>query len=248
MRIVNPKGHYHFLVGIDPYSSGVIADAGYEVVHATLKRSVPWRDGFEAIDAHLHGMGQDRYALCGVELRSPASYTMAGFIAFNRAYCDLLKAWDLYVGDLNPVARTNVAPFYDPPEQPALHGFSYTVAASEPPGTLVIAGAGELRSRALSEEGIIRRGETDADAMAEKAAYVMEVMEKRLSGLGGTWEMITTVDIYTVHPIDGRVEEIVLSGMGAARRHGVRRYYARPPVVDLEYEMDMRGVRQEIVI
>ena len=124
MLIANVRGHYHFLTGIDPYSSGTIADARYEIVHATLERAVLWREGFERIDAHLYGAGQDRYALCGVELRSPAPYTMQGFIAFNRGYCDLLKAWDLYVEDLNPVARTNVAPLYDPPGEPSLHGFS----------------------------------------------------------------------------------------------------------------------------
>jgi hypothetical protein len=25
-------------------------------------------------------------------------------------------------------------------------------------------------------------------------------------------------------------------------------YYARPPVIDIDYEMDVRGVRQEIVL
>jgi hypothetical protein len=35
---------------------------------------------------------------------------------------------------------------------------------------------------------------------------------------------------------------------GAAGRHGIRWHYARPPVVDVEYEMDVRGVHQELIL
>lgn len=249
MLIQHPQGHYRFLKGIDPYSGGVIANVGYEIIHVVLEQPLPWRQGFEKIDAHLRVAGRDRYALCGVELRSPAPFTLEGFVAFNWGYCALLHEWDLYVGDLNPVARTNVAPLYDPPTQPMLHGFSYTspsLISSRP--TLVVAGAGELQEGLLTNEGIIRRGEISPEAMREKAFYVMEVMEARLKALGGAWEMINTVDIYTVHPFEEWVEEIILNRMGAAKRHGIRWYHSRPPIVDIEFEMDMRGVRQEIII
>ena len=83
MLIAHPKGHYHFLQGIDPYSCGIIADPGYEIIHVTLAEALPWRAGFERVDAHLTAEGRDRYALCGIELRSPAPFTMQGFIDFN---------------------------------------------------------------------------------------------------------------------------------------------------------------------
>jgi len=38
------------------------------------------------------------------------------------------------------------------------------------------------------------------------------------------------------------METLVLPGLPAARRHGVTWYYARPPVIDIEYEMDLQGV------
>jgi hypothetical protein len=173
---------------------------------------------------------------------------MDGFIGFNRSYCALLEAWGLYVDGVNPVARTNVAPLFDPPEEPALHGFSYTVTSDRNRQTVVIAGAGELDSPDLVSEAIIRRGETSGEAMEEKAAYVMDVMEKRLQGLGGDWDLITAVDIYTVHPLDGFVEDRVVSRLGGAARHGICRYHARPPILEIEYEMDMRGVLQEVVL
>ena len=249
MLIAKPEGHYHFLQGIDPYSCGVAADPGWEIVHATLDRALPWRQGFERVEAHLQEVGRDRQALCGMELRSPAPFTMAGFIAFNQDYCQVLKAWGLYVGDLNPVARTNVAPAHEPPEALVLHAFSYTVpAAGDTPKTLVVAGAGELRQGVLVEGGIIRTGETSEGAMQEKAGYVMDVMAERLFGLGGSWGLVNAVDVYTVHPLDGLLEDILLSRMGPAQRHGIRWYCTRPPVVDIEFEMDMRGVRRDLVL
>ena len=47
----HPTGHYRFLPGIAPYSCGVIADPGYEVVRVSLQVPEPWRDGFKRVDA-----------------------------------------------------------------------------------------------------------------------------------------------------------------------------------------------------
>ena len=84
--------------------------------------------------------------------------------------------------------------------------------------------------------------------MREKVGYVVDVMAERLFGLGGSWEMINAVDVYTVHALDGLVEDILFNRIGSARRHGFRWHFTRPPVVDIEFEMDMRGVRQDLVI
>ena len=53
MLIANPQGHYHFLKGIDPYSCGVVADPGYEIVFVTLRSPTSWKEGFHLIDRHL---------------------------------------------------------------------------------------------------------------------------------------------------------------------------------------------------
>src|SRR5712691_10098469 len=55
-----PDGGYRFLPGIAPFSSGVVALPGYEVVHATLRAPIPWRDGFALIDRHLRPEGRPR--------------------------------------------------------------------------------------------------------------------------------------------------------------------------------------------
>ncbi len=247
MLLANPRGGYHFLMGIDPYSCGVVADPGYEIVHATLRTPLPWREGFEKIDSHLREIGRPRHALCGVELRSPTPYSMEGFIEFNVGYCDLVQTWDLYVGDLNPVARTNVAPAHSPPVAPVLHGFSYTATEmQDAPMTFVVAGAAELREAALDEDDIIRRGESGPDALREKAGHVIGIMESRLHGLGASWEVVTAIDVYTVLLLEGLLEDSVLPKIGVAGRHGLCWSRARPPVLGLDFEMDMRGVRSEI--
>ena len=249
MLIAHPRGNYHFLRGIDPYSCGVVADPGYEIVHATLSESLPWQQGFDRVAAHLDAHNLDRNALCGMELRSPEPFTMQGFIDFNGDYCSVLKEWGLFVDGLNPVARTNVAPVHHPPAEPHLHAFSYVVANPHiGRKTLVVAGAGELLEGILEAERIIRPGDTSPDSMREKAAYVMEVMEERLLGLGGAWALVDTVDIYTIYPLVDLYEHVVLPPMGPAARHGARWYYSRPPVVDIDFEMDMRGIVTDLVV
>ena len=249
MLIHNTKGHYHFLKGIDPYSCGVIADTGHEIVNITLLQLIPWREGFARIDGYLKAHGLQRAALCAMQLRCPAPFTMDGFIAFNRKYCEVLQEWGLYLDELNPLARTNVVPLTAPPKESMLYGFSYIRPCDKGVRkTFVIAGAGDLLDGVLTSEHIVRRGETHLEAMREKAAYVIGVMEERLLGLGGTWNSVNRVDIYTVHSLSGLAEDIVLPKLGTAQHHGVHWYQAHPPIVELEYEMDMRGVEQELYL
>lgn len=249
MLIHKPDGHYRFLKGIAPYSCGVVADDGWEIVHATLAEPLHWQMGFDRVEMHLRELARDRHALCGMELRSPAPFTMQGFIDFNREYCDVLASWGLYVDGDNPVARTNVAPVEDPPSNVTLHAFSYTVEAeADRPATLVVAGAGELREGRLDDAAIVRRGQIDPSAMHEKAAYVMDVMEERLAGLGGAWASVNAVDVYTCHPVDLLLNNFLWKRLGPARRHAVRLHHTRPPVLDIEFEMDVRGLRTELVI
>ena len=127
MLVENKLGNYSFLKGIAPYSAGVAAEAGFEIVHVRLSRYFPLRVGFDAVEAHLKKAGRPLQAVCGMELRSPKPFSFTGFNEFNADYVDALKKWDLLVEGMNPVARTNVAPAVNPPAEPTLYGFSYTV-------------------------------------------------------------------------------------------------------------------------
>lgn len=244
----HPKGDYRFLPGIDPYSAGVVAKPGHEIVHVTLQDPPSYRQGFELIGQHLMGQGRPRTALCAIQLRIPAALPFDGFADFNREYRSILEDWDLLVDGLNPVARTNVAPAVRPPAEPSLYAFSYTAPCTEanPPPTFVVAGAGELAGAKLSAERIVRAGDTNQDAMREKAAHVMGTMQSRLQALGGTWSQVTAVDVYTIHALHAFLAATILELMGPAAIHGVHWFLSRPPIIDLDFEMDMRGIHKEI--
>jgi hypothetical protein len=245
--IDHPDGNYRFLPGIAPYSCGAVSVSGFEIVHAVLQRPLPYRAGFDRIAGHLAAAGRPKAALCGVELRSPAPFSFPGFAAFNGEYAAVLEGWGLLVNGVNPVARTNVSPVVRPPGEPVLYGFSYTrpCAGAQPP-TFVVAGAGELPEGILAAEGIVAAGDTSPRGITTKAAFVMDLMERRLFGLGADWALVNAVEVYTVHSLDTILPELVLNRAGPAAVHGVRWHYSRPPITGIEYEMDLRGTRTEV--
>ncbi len=242
-------GGYRYLPGIGAFSSGVIAMPGFEIVHVTLGAPVPWREGFtRVIDEHLGAAGRPRTALCGIELRSPAPFTFEGFAEFNEGYRSLLAEWKILIGDDNPLPRTNVAPVAAAPREPSLYAFDYTVAGGTAAPTFVVAGAGEMRDRGQRAAGIVRHGETSVDAMREKARFVMGVMQERMKALGAEWSRATTIDVYCAESIHGFLVDEILRPAGAAGIHGVRWFPSRPPIQGLEFEVDVRGVRRELIV
>jgi hypothetical protein len=177
-------------------------------------------------------------------LRSPAAFTDAGFIAFNRHYVGTLERWGIMRDDKNPVARSNVCPEQHKPAEPSFHAFCFTRAVAGASGSFVIAGSGEAEEgHASYRERTVRFGDTSPDGLREKGAYVLNRMEQRMAAVGVTWADTTAVQVYTVydlHPFLG--DEIVRRG---AAQHGLTWHFARPPVVGLDYEMDCRGVPVE---
>ena len=242
MLVRNEKGGYAFLRGMAPYSAGARALAGFEIEHARLVKPLPLKQGFDAVAARLKALGRPRQALCGMELRSPRPFSFQGFIAFNAGYITVLQDWGLMVEGLNPVARTNVAPEVAAPAEPSLYGFSYTVPARPGGVTFVVAGAGELPEGSLDPHDVVRRGETSAEALLEKARFVLGLMDGRLRGLEAGWDQVTQTEVYTVHNLYPFIREVVRTP------HGFTWHYARPPIVSIEYEMDLRCCRREVVL
>lgn len=248
MLAENTRGNYSFLKGIAPYSAGVIAAAGFEIVHVRLSRYVPLRVGSQAIEAHLREAGRPLEAICGMELRSPKPFSFSGFSEFNAGYVDVLKKWDLLVDGINPVARTNVAPAINPPAEPSFYGFSYTVRSSTKRKTFVVAGAGELPEGSLDPHDVVRAGESSPAAIQEKMRFVIGLMEGRLKGLGVSWNDVTVSEIYSVHDIHPFLETELLTRQDEGGAHGLTWHYSRPPIQSIEYEMDLRGCATELVI
>jgi hypothetical protein len=240
-----PQGGYRFLRGVFQYSAGVVAAPGFEIVRVRLMEEVALEDGFARIANHLREEGRPLTAFCACELRSPAPFTDAGFRAFNERYVARLGAWGLLERGDNPVARSNVCPEIAPPAAPCLHAFCFTVAASAP-ATFVVSGSGEAREGgALYKDRTVRYGETSPGAMREKAGFVVGEMERRLAALGCDWRATTATQVYTVHDLKPFLADVILE-RGAARA-GFVWHYCRPPVAGLEFEMDCRGVRREVV-
>lgn len=245
--LVFAPGGYRFIPGPFQYSAGVSAESGLRIVRVRFSEPVPLAEGFHAIARIITGAGRPLTAFCACELRSPAPFTDAGFIAFNKIYVGTLAQWGLFGGTTNPVARSNVCPEIAPPAVPSFHAFSYTEAASGAAPSFVIAGSGEAREgKGSYAERIVRLGDTSPDGLREKACFVLDVMEKRLRLFGVAWPATTAAQVYSVHDIHPLMAaEIVPRG---AALHGLTWHYCRPPVVGLDYEMDCRSVAVEQLV
>jgi hypothetical protein len=240
-------GGYRFIPAVFQYSGGAAALPGFAVRRVRFTKPVPLAEGFARIERVIQAAGRPLTAFCACELRSPAPFTEAGFRAFNEIYVVTLKKWGLFDGTTNPVARSNVCPEIAPPAEPSFHAFSFTVQDANAAPSFVISGGAEAREGAGSYvERTVRRGDTSADGMREKARYVLDEMGRRLGVLGFCWDDTTASQVYTVydlHPFLG--EEIVRRG---AAHSGLTWHFCRPPVAGLDYEMDCRGVHTEEVI
>ncbi|MCO5131390.1 MAG: hypothetical protein M9932_12585 [Xanthobacteraceae bacterium] len=245
--IPSRHGGYRFIPGVSQYSGGVGALPGYALERVRFSRPVPLAAGFDRVAAIIKAAGQPLTAFCACELRSPKPFTEQGFRDFNTAYTAVLSSWGIVVDGVNPVARSNVCPQVEPPAEPSFHAFTYVVPAPDAPPSFMISGSAE------SEEGpgdyrsrIVRLDDTSPEGMREKAVAVLKEMERRMSAFSGGWPQTTGVQIYTVHDIFPFVESEL--GRRGALGHGLTWHFNRPPVVDLEYEMDCRRIHRERVV
>lgn len=239
-------GNYSYIPAVFQYSAGVAAAPGYAIERVRFSRPVPLAEGFERIAALLQAAGRPLTAFCACELRSPGQFTEDGFRAFNKAYVEVLGRWGIFDGRTNPVARSNVCPEVDPPPAPSFHAFAFTVPAPDAPASFVIAGSGEApENRSSYKDHIVRRGDVSADGLREKARFVLGEMERRMGLFGAGWRDVTAVQLYTVHDVHPLLSQEF--GRRGALRQGLTWHYNRPPVVDLDFEMDCRRVHRERV-
>jgi hypothetical protein len=241
-------GGYAFLEGGFPYSAGVIAQPGFALQRARFAQPLPMAEGFAAIAAHLRSLGRPPTALAAAELRSPQPFSFDGFHAFNVGYVDVLSQWGLVRNGLNPVARSNVCPLFDAPAEPSFFAFSYTVERSEPaaPAGFVVAGSGEWPEGGRFPQDIVARGDVSALGLDAKAGYVLATMQDRTRGLGADWASLTACHVYTVHDFHASLApHFARTGL---TRIGLTWQVCRPPIVELEFEMDVRAVAVERVL
>ena len=145
------------------------------------------------------------------------------------------------------MARSNVCPEIDPPAEPSFYAFSFTRPSQSTTPSFVISGSGEsLDGGATYAERTVRYRDLSPEGIKEKVSYVVAAMERRMGEFGFGWKDATAAQTYTIHDFHPVfAEELVRHG---AARSGLTWHFARPPVIDLEYEMDCRRVLREIVI
>jgi len=233
-RVVNnPAGGYRFLSSeARPFSHGVVADADFDLTHATFERPVPLEEGIEAAVRHVAAAARPAAAIAGFELRSPKPLSQADFEAFNRGYIAILRRVGIEVDGLIPAARTNVAPVVGAVDRPSVFGFTYTVPARGAPSAFLMAGVPEEVSG-------------DARVMLRN---ITQILAARASTLGCRLSDSTAVQVYAAGALDPDAIADVATELGDAAIHGLRWFPSLPPIEGLKYEIDARAARTELVI
>jgi len=244
MLIDQPIGGLRFAPGGQVFASGAVAEEGHGLVHAILDPWLPLDEAYDFIEAHLRSLGRPMQALCGMELRLPRQLSREEFDAFNQPYVQRLIEWGLLVEGRNPVSRTNVAPAMDPPEQPMLHAFTFSMSGLDGRRDFVMAG--------MTETGpggrIVAAGDTSPAGLREKVRYVVEAVSRRLDGLGRRFDDASHVEFYAALPAEGLVTDLLIPAIDAAGRRGLRWHFGRPPVAGLEVELEARRASRETVL
>lgn len=231
METIRSPGAFRFLPTDGPFSAGVAADPGFKIVRVSLPHHTPLTQGFRIVEEVLEAEGRPQAALCAMELRIPKPLGRQGFDEFNVGYVAQLRRWGLTVDGRQPAARTNVAPEIEPPEQPTLHGFCYTVEGVSGRATFVISGAPEPPG-------------TQGGLPAFWGA-IAKTLEERMTALGVEWSDATETQFYGT-----RADHELFTAQGLACfeelvRPGLRWFFARPPIDFLNLEIDVRGLARE---
>ncbi len=237
-------GGYRYIPAVFQYSGGVAAETGMRIERVVFSQVVPMAQGFELIEQHLTGLGRPNAAFCACELRSPEPFTEQTFRDFNTQYGEVLTRWGIIRDGTNPLARSNVCPEIDPPGEPGFHAFCYTVPDNDASPTFVVAGSAECpEGKGDYRDNVVARGDLSESGLQTKVRWVLDEMQRRMGLLRFDWSSASASQVYSVHDFHPFVgNELVASG---AMRRGVHWHFARPPVQELEYEMDCRGLTLE---
>lgn len=229
----NGPGNYRYLASPDrPFSSGVIANSGYDLVHAKFDRLLPLDEGLNSAKRHVEEAGRRVTAIAGFELRLPKPLARKDFDSFNEGYVKSLSALGLAIDGQLPATRTNVAAILDAPNEPSLYGFLYTVPSKVDRRAFVLSGAPEQSG-------------TSPGAMLDS---IVSALSERLGKLGASWADATTIQLYCVANVQQEVMESVLEQVGRASIHGIRWFPSYPPIEGLNFEIDARSVSAEVLV
>ena len=245
--VLHPNGSFSFLPAITAYSAGFAASDGYEITTFRLLDCPTLAIGFERIDVEIKRRGLPSSALAGLQLRSPGAFSFEEFTKFNDDYRQLLIKRGLIIDGVNPISRTNVIPIHQEPAVPTIAvAFIVNPAKGRGGSDFVVAGAGEVNGD-LGPENIVARGDLSQKGLSLKVDCVLDVMLERLDALGASGESPTTVNVYTVHEISGLAGMIEMK-LPTISKNGYSTWLTRPPVKEIEFEMDCASFSNWTVI
>ena len=216
-------GNYRFIPAVFQYSAGAAASPGYEIERVRFDKLPPLAEGFARIAEYIKAAGRPLTSFCACELRSPAAFTDEGFRNFNLHYVKTLADWGVYDGKTNPVARSNVCPEIDPPNEPSFYAFSFTRPSPTTSPSFVIAGSGEAREGgATYAERTVRYRDLSPDGLSEKVRHVVGAMESRMGEFGFGWKDTTAAQTYSVHDFHHAfADELVRRGAARSGLTGI---------------------------
>jgi hypothetical protein len=227
-----PEGNYRYLAAPgQPFSSGIVADEGFDLVRAIFRNPVPLEEGLAAARRHVESQGRPATAIGGFELRIIESFTQDGFDTFNRAYVQRLEAMGIRATDDRPAARTNVAPTRKIVNEPSVYAFTYTVPGRPPTTSFRLSGSAETR--------------TDGSDM-ERLQSVLDTLDTRLRELRVAWERATATSYYSNFGPSGEIEAAIVDRIGRAGLHGMTWFPSSPPIQGLKFELDVRSIGTEL--
>ena len=225
-------GSYRFLVATgSPFSSGIVADPGFDLVRAVFARPLPLGNGLDAARRHVEAAGRPATALAAFELRIPEPLDRADFDAFNAPYMERMADLGLTSGTELVTARTNVAPTVQGITEPALYAFTYTVPRGVRSGPA-------FRMSGATESRLV-------GSAADRLRSILEVLDGRMAELGVSWDDATAVNFYGA--LSAPLGEVA-AGFGSGALRGLTWFPSLPPIRDFEFEIDVRGVGTEIVL
>jgi hypothetical protein len=243
-----PAAGYAFLKGgAHPFSLGVACLKGHALTRVRFRKPLSLAEGLAQAAAHLKAQGRPLASLAACELRSPAQMSLPDFAAFNKHYVELLRANGFASEAPFPMARSNVAPIYDPPATNTLFAFTYAMAEANAAAgrDFLISGKAELDEDSYGTRRVVAEGDHSAEGTEKKAAFVLDGLQQRVRELGREWHDITGIQSYTARSLEPVLK--LLSHYGLTHV-GLTAHPAHPPVAPYELEIDVRAVSVERVI
>lgn len=178
--------------------------------------------------------------------------TRPGFAAFNKDYLTLIKLAGFPIGDTVSIARSNMAPKFDPPSVDSLVAFTVAVprktsAANTIGPDFLVSGRPE---HATNPDRVIAAGDSSPAAMDQKARFVWDALRQTVADLGGRWTDISGTQIYMTEPL-----ETILAATRAAGilSTGLTFFPGETPVIGYgeapyAFEADIRAISREEIL